>query len=282
MREARALMPAGPVDRRRALLACLPGAALASLAAGCALVPPGPRIDTRTYTATGQNSRVQFLVLHFTAETFASSVRILTQQEVSAHYLVSDETPPRIYRLVDENRRAWHAGDSSWGGHTMLNASSIGIEIVNVGPVRQPDGSMDFAPFPPAQIDLVVALVKDITERHQIRPERVLGHSDIAPQRRLDPGPRFPWQRLAAEGLVAWPDATQVQAARVAHEAQLPSVAWFQAALARLGFSVPDHGQLDAPTRRVIAAFQMKYRPAKYDGEPDAETAALLEVLAGR
>jgi N-acetylmuramoyl-L-alanine amidase len=254
---------------------------LAGLTGGCALAPSGPPIDASTYTASGHNSRVQFLVLHFTAEDFANSVRILTGPSVSAHYLVSDETPPRIYRLVDEERRAWHAGDSSWGGHTMLNSSSIGIEIVNPGRIRQPDGSLAYAPFPPEQIELVVALVRDIARRHQIRPDRVLAHSDIAPQRRQDPGPQFPWQRLAAEGLVAWPDAAQVRAALPAHEALLPAVAWFQAALARLGFAVPGHGQLDGPTRRVIAAFQMKYRPAKHDGEPDAETAALLDVLAG-
>ena len=271
-----------PAAMNRRSVCLLPCALLAGLGGGCAWAPTGPRVDSTTYTAQGQNSRVQFLVLHFTAEDFASSVRILTQQDVSAHYLVSDESPPRIYRLVDENRRAWHAGDSSWGGHTMLNSSSIGIEIVNRGPVRQPDGSLAFAPFPPEQIDLVVALVKDITRRHQIRPERVLGHSDIAPQRRLDPGPQFPWQRMAAEGLVAWPDAAKVRAAQAAHEAQLPTVAWFQAALARLGFNVPEHGQLDQQTRRVIAAFQMKYRPAQHDGEPDAETAALLEVLSER
>lgn len=266
----------------RPLAAGLWWALLLGCVGGCALAPPGPPIDATTYTASGQNSRVQFLVLHFTAENFANSVRILTQQNVSAHYLVSDESPPRIYRLVDENRRAWHAGDSSWDGFTMLNASSIGIEIVNVGPVRQPDGTMAFAPFPPAQIELVIALVKDIVQRHQIRPDRVLGHSDIAPQRRLDPGPQFPWQRLAAEGLVAWPDPDQVRAARALHEAQLPDVAWFQRMLARLGFAVPEHGRLDEPTRRVIAAFQMKYRPARHDGEPDAETAALVQVLAGR
>lgn len=269
--------PAG-VRRRHLVLAAMP----VSLASACALAPHGPPIDSSTYSASGHNSRVQFLVLHFTAENFANSVRILTQQDVSSHYLVSDETPPRIYRLVDENRRAWHAGDSSWGGHTMLNANSIGIEIVNPGQVRQPDGSLAYAPFPPDQIDLVIALVKDIAERHQIRPERVLGHSDIAPQRRTDPGPQFPWQRLAAAGLVAWPDAAQVQAARPAFEAQLPDVAWFQAALQRLGFSVPSHGQLDGPTRSVITAFQMKYRPARHDGEPDAETAALLQVLTRR
>lgn len=274
----------GAPPRRRALLAwlrCAGFAGLAGAVAGCALAPSGPPIDGTTYAASGHNSRVQFLVLHFTAEDFANSVRLLTGPSVSAHYLVSDETPPRIYRLVDEERRAWHAGDSSWGGHTMLNSSSIGIEIVNPGRVRQPDGSLAYTPFPPDQIELVVALVRDIARRHQIRPDRVLAHSDIAPQRRQDPGPQFPWHRLAAEGLVAWPDAAQVRAALPAHEAQLPTVAWFQAALARLGFSVPDHGQLDGPTRRVIAAFQMKYRPAMHDGEPDAETAALLDVLAG-
>ena len=255
-------------------------ALLCATLGGCALAPPGPPIDT-SHTASGQNSRVQFLVLHFTGENLADSLRILTQQDVSAHYLVSDETPPRIYRLVDENRRAWHAGDSSWGGFTMLNSSSIGIEIVNPGRVPQPDGSVAYTPFPPEQIELVIALVKDITQRHQIRPERVLGHSDIAPQRRQDPGPQFPWQRLAAEGLVAWPDAAQVQAARAVYDAQLPDVAWFQAALARLGYAVPDHGRLDEPTRRVIAAFQMKYRPSRHEGEPDGETAALLQVLAG-
>jgi N-acetylmuramoyl-L-alanine amidase len=273
---------ARPLQHRRALAARLLGAVLIGCVSGCALAPRGLAIDSTTYTASGQNSRVQFLILHFTGENLADSVRILTQQDVSAHYLVSDESPPRIYRLVDEGRRAWHAGDSSWGAFTMLNSSSIGIEIVNPGRVPQADGSQAFAPFPAEQIELVIALVKDIVERHQIRPDRVLGHSDIAPQRRLDPGPQFPWHRLAAAGLVTWPDADQVRVAKVAHEAQLPAVAWFQTALARLGFAVPDHGRLDEPTRRVIAAFQMKYRPSKHEGEPDAETAALLQVLTSR
>jgi len=276
------MMKPRPLHHRCALAARLLLALLSISAGGCALPPSGPPIDSTTYTSSAQNSRVQFLILHFTGENLADSLRILTQQDVSAHYLVSDETPPRIYRLVDEGRRAWHAGDSRWGAFTMLNSSSIGIEIVNPGRVPQPDGSSAFAPCAPEQIDLVMALVKDITQRHQIRPDRVLAHSDIAPQRRLDPGPEFPWHRLAAAGLVAWPDAEQVRVAKVAHEAQLPAVAWFQATLARLGFAVPDHGRLDEPTRRVIAAFQMKYRPIKYDGEPDAETAALLQVLSLR
>jgi len=253
------------------------GLLLAALAllAGCAF---GPVIDTR-YSAQGQDSRVLFLILHYTDENLEDSIRILTRQQVSSHYLLSDETPPRIYRLVDESRRAWHAGDSFWKGHANLNASSIGIEIVNAGGKRQPDGGIAFAPYPPAQIDELVKLVKDIVARHQIQPSRILGHSDIAPQRKIDPGALFPWKRLADEGLIPWPDAAQVAKARAGFEGRVPPVAWFQKALAQHGFRVPTDGVLDEPTRRVIAAFQMKYRPARYDGQPDAETAALLEVL---
>lgn len=249
-------------------------AALALLLAGCAT----PWIDTR-YTAQGQDSRVQFLILHYTDESFDRSLRILTQQQVSAHYLLSDETPPVIYRLVDENRRAWHAGASFWKGASMLNAASIGIEIVNPGEEPQADGTRAFTPYPPAQIALLVRLVRDIVERHQIRPERILGHSDIAPQRKIDPGAAFPWKALADAGLIAWPDADRVAAHRARYQEALPDVAWFQRALATVGYQVPEHGDLDETTRRVIAAFQMRYRPALHDGQPDAETAALLQVV---
>jgi N-acetylmuramoyl-L-alanine amidase len=261
-------------SRRRGMLgaACLFWAAL--VLAGCAPV----RIDTR-HVARSQDSRVQFLVLHYTDENLAGSLRILTEGPVSSHYLVSDETPPRIYRLVDEDRRAWHAGDSHWRGTSMLNAASIGIEIVNPGASVGADGQRRYAPYPPEQIDLVVALVKDIVGRHGIDSRRIVGHSDIAPQRKTDPGPLFPWKRLADEGLVPWPDATRVATLRATYEVELPTVAWYQQQLQTQGFRVPDHGTLDDATRRVVAAFQMRYRPALHDGQPDAETAALLRVL---
>ena len=129
------------------------------------------------------------------------------------------------------------------------------------------------------QIDAVVALVKDIVARHKIPPDRVLGHSDIAPGRKVDPGPMFPWKRLADEGLVRWPDATKVAALRPQYEQALPDVAWFQQKLARFGYLVPLDGTLDEATRNVLVSFQMKYRPARYDGMPDAECAALLAAL---
>ncbi len=252
-----------------------------SMLAGCATdIKPRLQIDAST-TAVSQDSRVQHLILHFTAENFPRSMKILSQGSVSSHYLVSDrqgDSPPKIYQLVDENRRAYHAGISSWKGNTALNASSIGIEIVNLGPRKTPDGLV-FDPFDDEQISLVIELVKDIVARHAIKPERVLGHSDIAPNRKNDPGPKFPWKRFADAGLILWPDTALVTQKRVMYDAKLPDVKWFQEKLKAHGFEVPQHGDLDRATKDVISAFQMKYRPARYDGQPDAETAALVDAL---
>ena len=232
------------------------------------------KIDTR-YHAVSQDSRVQFIVLHYTEIDFARSLHRLTKEEVSSHYLINDQ-PPTIYQLVDENQRAWHAGPSYWRGYSHLNASSIGIEIVNAG--NGGDPSAAYAEYPGQQIERVIELVRDVQRRHRVRPDRVLGHSDIQPLTKQDPGPRFPWHELALAGLIVWPDPEAVAAARVRYGQDLPAVAWFQQRLAAHGFSVPQQGQLDDATRASLSAFQMKYRPARYDGVPDAETAALLEV----
>lgn len=240
----------------------------------------GPRqidaypVDTRQ-SAQSQDSRVQFIVLHYTETSFAESLNILTRGPVSSHYLV-DANPPRILRLVPEHRRAWHAGRSFWQGQTALNASSIGIEIVNDGNHGHQEGP--FAPWDAAQMEAVVALVKDLAARYGVPPHHVLGHSDIAPQRKQDPGPAFPWQRLVQAGLVPWPEEAQVAAAEGRFTGAVPPVAWFQEKLAAHGFEVPRTGELDEATRKVLACFQMKYRPARWDGEPDAATAAWLEV----
>jgi N-acetylmuramoyl-L-alanine amidase len=232
----------------------------------------------RTQTTVSQDSRAQFLILHFTAEDFETSMRYLTEGPVSSHYLVSDEPVPRVFQLVDESRRAFHAGVSSWGTNAAgLNAASIGIEIANLG-----SRVKGYADYPAMQIELVIALVRDIVKRHGIKPTHVLGHSDIAPQRKDDPGPRFPWKRLADAGLIVWPDAAKVAQLRTTFDTTLPEVAWFQQQLAVLGYAVPQSGVLDAPTQKVIAVFQMKYRPERYDGSLDAHTAALLQALSAR
>lgn len=250
-------------------------AAFALLLAGCA---SGPRIDTR-YTSLGQDSRAQFIVLHYTSSDLPRSLEILNGNDVSSHYLIG-ESPATIYRLVDENRRAWHAGESQWNGRTWLNSSSIGIEMVNRGYVEDAQGRRLWYPYSEQQIDALIVLLKDIMQRHGLKPGAIIGHSDIAPQRKVDPGPLFPWKRLADAGLVPWPDAAVVARQRSAFALRLPDVTWFQEQLARQGYKAPVHGHLDLETRNVIAAFQMKYRPTRFDGEPDAETAAILAALA--
>jgi N-acetylmuramoyl-L-alanine amidase len=247
---------------------------LIALLAGCAT---GPQYD-KTYTAKGQSSRARFLVLHYTVGDRASSLKTLTEQQVSAHYLVTDDPKPTIYNLVDETNAAWHAGNSSWKNFTQLNNSSIGIEIVNPGWKDTPNGRV-YAPFPQSQIDAIIPLVRDIVTRHHIAPENVLGHSDIAPLRKQDPGPMFPWKQFADAGLVVWPDAGRVAVVTPIFQTQLPDAAWYQKKLAAWGYGLVQSGILDEQTRTVLSAFQMKYRPANIDGMPDVETAALLEAL---
>ncbi|HEY2629754.1 MAG TPA: N-acetylmuramoyl-L-alanine amidase [Usitatibacter sp.] len=199
----------GPVRWLTYILACL--------LCACASVPPGDQVD-RTFHAMSQDSRIQFIVIHFTSTGFNESLSTLTAGAVSSHYLVRDD-PVVVYQLVDDNRRAYHAGDSSWQGNTQLNAASIGIEIVNRG-----DRDGTWQDYAPAQIDAVVALVKRLAREYAVKPDHIVGHSDIAPQRKVDPGPKFPWKRLADEGLIPWPDANVVAAQRTQYEANLPAV----------------------------------------------------------
>lgn len=266
-----------------ASVAPTPGGAAAPTAPAASTPGPAaavraPRID-RSYTSQNEDSRSLFIVLHYTVLDWEKSLKVLTTGgQVSSHYLVR-ENPPVSYQLVDENRRSWHAGASYWAGHTNLNSSSIGIEIVNPGYVDGPAGRV-YAPFPQAQIDEVIALVRDIQQRHHVKPERILGHSDIAPGRKQDPGPQFPWKQFADAGLIPWPDAPQVALKTLEHEVAPRDVAWLQERLARIGYNVPRTGQLDTATKDVVTSFQMKYRPSDIAGVPDAETAALIDVAA--
>jgi N-acetylmuramoyl-L-alanine amidase len=248
-----------------------------ALLAGCA-TPGGPRIDT-SLTAKAQSSRVKFIVIHYTVSNLPQSIKILTEQVVSSHYLLTDQPEPIIYNLVDETRQANHAGVSNWKNYTLLNSSSIGIEIVNPGFTTDANGVRTWYPFPQAQMDQLILLLKQIVAKHHVPPENILGHSDIAPGRKQDPGPMFPWFQLAQAGLIQWPEASRVIAARPQYDQQLPDAAWFQKRLAQFGYATPQTGELDTATKNVITSFQMKYRPAIIDGTPDAETAALLDVL---
>ncbi|HLU15994.1 MAG TPA: N-acetylmuramoyl-L-alanine amidase [Burkholderiaceae bacterium] len=251
--------------------------AVATLMFLAACAGPGPKelLIDRSINAKSQDSRVEMVVLHYTATTNEASLKILSEQNVSSHYLITDAPRPVVYQLVDENRRAWHAGASQWYGRTDINAASIGIEIVNPG-----GNGTSWSPYTDAQIDTVITLLHDIVGRHQIKPHNIVGHSDIAPQRKVDPGPLFPWKRLADAGLGRWySEALKQKYEQEFLQNGLPDIAWVQSELIRAGYAVETHGILDKATRNVVAAFQMHYRPARYDGIPDAETMAILKAL---
>ncbi|KVH32754.1 N-acetylmuramoyl-L-alanine amidase [Burkholderia cepacia] len=260
--------------------------AVLSLLAACTsptLVERGTYYADTSLHARGADSRIRFLVMHYTESDEAKSLRTLTGDSVSVHYVIPPQPRierglPVVYQLVPETERAWHAGVSEWQGTTELNAVSIGIENVNRGPLDPQNRT--WQPYPPEQVAALTRLSKDIVARYAIPPTRVVGHSDIAPQRKIDPGPLFPWHALAQAGVGAWPDAATVAARLAGRDPHAPvDVRELQLKLARYGYDVAADGVLDERTRRVFAAFQMHFRPADYAGNPDAETDAIAQAL---
>jgi N-acetylmuramoyl-L-alanine amidase len=223
---------------------------------------PSPNFDARP---PGQ--QVDILLLHYTemASAEAALERLCDPAaKVSAHYLIGADGT--IWRLVEEAHRAWHAGVSYWAGARDVNARSVGIELDN------PGHGLGLAPFPEPQMAALERLARDIVHRHAIPPHRVLGHSDVAPARKRDPGELFDWRRLAAAGVGLWPPP-------LAEAADLP-LRQVQELLARFGYEVAATGRVDEPTRLALTAFQRHFRPARIDGDADRETAALLAAAA--
>jgi N-acetylmuramoyl-L-alanine amidase len=191
--------------------------------------------------------------------------------EVSAHYLVEEDG--RVFRLVPEERRAWHAGKSSWRGETDVNGASIGIEIVN------PGHEFGYRPFPEPQVAAVLALVTDIRGRWTIEDVNIVGHSDIAPDRKEDPGELFPWKRLAEAGHGLWAEPLAAPGAPLHEGEESAAVFALQAGFTRLGYDSPPTGKFDAHTTAVVRAFQRHWRQDKVDGAADGETRARLIAL---
>jgi N-acetylmuramoyl-L-alanine amidase len=219
--------------------------------------------------------RPDILLLHYTGMASTDAALALLRDpasKLSAHYLIHDDG--RVFQLVPEQRRAYHAGVSSWEGQTDINSRSIGIEIGN--------GGHDFGcpPFPDHQIDRVIALARDIIARHGIKPEHVLAHSDVAPHRKRDPGEGFPWAALARAGVglrVEPAPLTPGDALGLGDAGE--AVRDLQADLARYGYGVPQSGAFDGATQDVVTAFQRHFRPARVDGRADASTLATLRSL---
>lgn len=247
------------------------------------------------------NSRVSIIVIHHTTSNFEDSLRILTQPSgnpVSSHYLIPEpgdqtygKSRVRVYQLVPETGRAWHAGVSYWAGKTGLNDQSIGIELVNQTWCHASDDEPDpyataasricfFPDFPDEQIDLLVGLLRDITKRNpDIRPTNIIGHADIAPDRKIDPGPRFPWQRLYRLGYGAWfDDETAIRYWERFRKAPLP-ILNVQQALHAYGYGIETTSEADQQTHNVLRAFQMHFRPSEVTGEATLDTTAILFAL---
>lgn len=216
---------------------------------------PSPNFDDRRFP-------VSMLVLHYTGmQTGEAALDRMCDPEasVSAHYMVWESG--EIVQLVDEDKRAWHAGVSKWQGEEELNSRSIGIEIVNGGhDWRLEDGRLP--PYPASQIDAVIALSRDILARWSIPQTRIVGHSDIAPTRKQDPGEHFPWARLAGQGVGLWPLSLEAS--------HRPSI---DAALQSIGYDTRD---LSA----AVSAFQRRWRPARVDGLVDADTRSIAFAVA--
>lgn len=261
--------------------------ALTLLLAGCAgekgiVDKDGYQLDTRRQ-AQAAYPRIKVLVIHYTADDFDASLATLTDKNVSSHYLIPAVPPlyhgkPRIWQLVPENDLAWHAGISFWRGATRINDTSIGIELENRG-WQKSAGTKYFAPFEPAQIQALIPLAKDIIARYDIKPQNVVAHADVAPQRKDDPGPLFPWKQLAAQGIGAWPDAQRVAFYLNGRAPSTPvDTASLLDLLSRYGYEVKPE-MTPRKQQRVIMAFQMHFRPTLWNGVADAETQAIAEAL---
>jgi len=232
---------------------------------------PSPNIEPRLRGLTPS-----ILILHYTGlPTIERSLDVLSHPDckVSCHYVV--DVDGRIVQMVAESMRAWHAGVSSWRGETDINSASVGIEIQN------PGHALGYPDFPDAQMRAVIALARDICSRHPIAPDCVLAHSDIAPSRKIDPGEKFDWRRLAENGIGFWLPPEPIDAPEHALElgSDTPSVREARELLARFGYGVALEGPLDADLAFVLRAFQLHFRPAKVDSRLDRSTLVTLRRL---
>ena len=251
-------------------------------------------IDPVTYNSVGQNFRQRFIILHYTALNDESSIKVLTEQEVSAHFLITTRDKEPIYNLVPEDKRAWHAGESEWKSSKNLNDSSTGIEIVNPGlnediltdtdmsAERTLKNQYRQAPYTEEQVKKIAILVKYLSEKYEIAPENILGHSDVAPQRKLDPGPMFPWKELYDKyNIGMWYDENvknKIQT-EIGAEFDTLTVTAYQNEFKKFGYAIQITGVYDKQTGNVIKAFQLHFRQENFNGALDIETYSILKAL---
>ena len=248
-------------------------------------------IDSETYQATGNSERIKTIILHYTVSNNARAIKLLTTGNVSAHYLILDHDDNKIYNLVPESERAWHAGAGGFAGRTILNDTSIGIEIVNSGIKPEyrdalKNSALDYHPyehyveFDELQIKKVAQLLQELAARYNISPKNIIGHADMAPSRKIDPGAKFPWQRLYEQyGIGAWYDAFDKQFFMNQEDFDATTIPEIKQAFRDYGYQINDIDAWDKASRDVIYAFQLHFRPQQPTGELDLETYAILKAL---
>lgn len=252
---------------------------------------PRYMIDSETYQATGKSERIKTIILHYTVGDNERSLKQLTTGNVSSHYLILNNDDDKIYNLVPESERAWHAGDGGFAGRTILNDTSIGIEIVNKGIHVQyrgalRNGDLEYHPyehyveFDELQIKKVAQLVQDLALRYEISPKNVIGHADMAPSRKIDPGAKFPWQRLYEQyGIGAWYDQQDKQLFMNQDKFEAATIPEIKQEFRDYGYQINDTDTWDKASRDVIYAFQLHFSPQHLTAEMDLETYAILKAL---
>lgn len=247
------------------------------------------RIDNKKFSAKGQNERIKFIVIHYTATTDEVGIRALTGENVSSHYLITTKNDEPIYNLVPDGKRAWHAGISEFNRHTNLNDTSIGIEISNKGIVDYDKTKEEFGFFIPqdryieyseGQIKKLVNLLQKLILTYDIKPTNILGHSDIAPTRKIDPGAKFPWERLYREySIGAWYDEKDKIFYMNEELYRVTPIEVIKEEFRRYGYKINTSEEWDEESRRVIYNFQAHFNQDDVTGEMDLETYAILKAL---
>ncbi len=236
---------------------------------------PSPNFDER-----GSGNNIDMIVVHYTGmESGLVALQRLCDPaaKVSAHYLIEEDG--RIFQLVTDDKRAWHAGQSYWAGCSDINSCSIGIELVN------PGHEFGYRAFPNEQIESFINLARELAMRYRIPRYRILCHSDVAPLRKEDPGELFPWQRLYGGGIGFWRAAefkSEVKGPRLREGAKGVNIATLKSEFQRFGYGLKDSDLFDAELKAVVVAFQRHWRQKKCDGVADPETRSILQHLLMR
>lgn len=243
-------------------------------------------VDDETYISKSFNERIQFIILHYTADSNEASIKELTSDRVSSHYLILSGNDNKIYNLVPDNKRAWHAGVSSFRQKNNLNDISIGIEIVNEGIKKEYRNYEDFylrehyEDYETIQIDKVAQLVLNLIEKYNIPRQNIIAHSDIAPLRKTDPGAKFPWKLLYEKyGIGSWYDEEDKTFFLNSVSYSDISIQEIKKELRTYGYEINNTNEWDKDTQKVVYAFKLHFNPYNLNGEMDLETYAILKAL---